>query len=377
MQNEDLAEIVRQHELWISSGEKEGQRANLTGAHLSGADLSNANLRGAFLQGVILDDANLKDAVLIHADLRDAQIRRSDLSGANLLLADFSGADLSHSNLSHTTQHGEHELGHVRQGPRFTDANLYQTNMQGAACIRSDFTGATLTEAKLTQGVFTNANLGNLELSHLDFSGADLTGANLSGSKLVATQFVGAVLEHANLQGAVLSNANVRSAHLQSANLENAKADGIEYDRNTTFRGIRTFTCYGSSRFRRFAQDQDYIEEFRDAHPVYYSLWYLITDCGRSIARVVVWSLFITLGFGIVYYLMGPAAFSVSNAEGLGWTFFTTLYYSVVTFTTLGFGDITPFTPLAAAVVMVEVIVGYVMLGILISILANKVARRS
>ncbi len=49
----------------------------------------------------------------------------------------------------------------------------------------------------------------------------------------------------------------------------------------------------------------------------------------------------------------------------------------IVTFTTLGFGDVTPKTTKAALWVMAEVVVGYIMLGGLISILANKLARRS
>ena len=53
------------------------------------------------------------------------------------------------------------------------------------------------------------------------------------------------------------------------------------------------------------------------------------------------------------------------------------LYYSVVTFTTLGFGDIVAVTNWARLAVGVEVVLGYVMLGGLISILANKLARRS
>jgi hypothetical protein len=53
------------------------------------------------------------------------------------------------------------------------------------------------------------------------------------------------------------------------------------------------------------------------------------------------------------------------------------VYYSVVTFTTLGFGDVIPNTIEASRWVMAEVIIGYIMLGGLISILANKLARRS
>jgi len=53
------------------------------------------------------------------------------------------------------------------------------------------------------------------------------------------------------------------------------------------------------------------------------------------------------------------------------------IYYSLVTFTTLGFGDIVPLTNWARVVVGLEVLVGYIMLGGLISIFANKLARRA
>ncbi len=54
-------------------------------------------------------------------------------------------------------------------------------------------------------------------------------------------------------------------------------------------------------------------------------------------------------------------------------------YFSVVTFTTLGFGDVTPKSDsvIAQCWIMLEVILGYIMLGGLISIFAEKLARRS
>ncbi|MCH8291704.1 pentapeptide repeat-containing protein [Candidatus Poribacteria bacterium] len=55
----------------------------------------------------------------------------------------------------------------------------------------------------------------------------------------------------------------------------------------------------------------------------------------------------------------------------------TYLYFSVVTFTTLGFGDITPTNTTSEIWITIEVVLGYVMLGGLISIFANKLARRS
>ena len=58
---------------------------------------------------------------------------------------------------------------------------------------------------------------------------------------------------------------------------------------------------------------------------------------------------------------------------------FTSYYYSIVTFTTLGFGDVTPQPTewLMQLYLTIEVILGYIMLGGLISILATKLARRA
>ncbi len=52
-------------------------------------------------------------------------------------------------------------------------------------------------------------------------------------------------------------------------------------------------------------------------------------------------------------------------------------YYSVVTLTTLGFGDALPASPVGAVLVTVQVILGHIILGLLVSVLADKVARRS
>ena len=69
--------------------------------------------------------------------------------------------------------------------------------------------------------------------------------------------------------------------------------------------------------------------------------------------------------------------FSIDRPSGVQPGFREYSCYSVVTFTTLGFGDIGAVTNWARLAVGVEVVLGYVMLGGLISIFANKLALRS
>jgi hypothetical protein len=49
----------------------------------------------------------------------------------------------------------------------------------------------------------------------------------------------------------------------------------------------------------------------------------------------------------------------------------------LVTYTTLGYGDVTANSLIGEMLVISEVVVGYFTLGLLLSILANTIARRS
>ena len=55
----------------------------------------------------------------------------------------------------------------------------------------------------------------------------------------------------------------------------------------------------------------------------------------------------------------------------------TTIYFSFVTLTTLGYGDVAPTSVTARMIALIEVIIGYMMLGGLLGIFANKMARRA
>ena len=56
--------------------------------------------------------------------------------------------------------------------------------------------------------------------------------------------------------------------------------------------------------------------------------------------------------FAFIYWTLGPQSF---DTQHLNFNLITLFYYSVVTFTTLGFGDIIPKTTTAAMWVTVEV----------------------
>ncbi|MBW1947767.1 MAG: pentapeptide repeat-containing protein [Deltaproteobacteria bacterium] len=211
-----------------------------------------------------------------------------------------------------------------------------------------------------------------------DLSRTNLFKRNLQEVDLRFAHLEGAFLYEAHLEGADLGEAHLEGADLMAANFENVEVRQVTYNRKTCCRGIRVATCYGSPMFKRFAQDQDFIEELQakgKKGKFLYYLWLIFADCGRTPWRWIAWASGFALLFGVFYSLLGAGAFD-AKPQGLPWIL-NAFYYSVVTFTTLGFGDITPMTAPAVICVMIKVALGYVMLGGLISIFFTLIARRS
>lgn len=143
----------------------------------------------------------------------------------------------------------------------------------------------------------------------------------------------------------------------------------------------------------RQIKDDIYLQEYEKKHPRTYFFWSLFADCGRSFFRWGIWSVGIALLFAAIFTPppdffpdwwvnccneIGPRFQQTTDAyRGKPLGFWSSLYFSIVTFTTLGFGDVVTANTTARILVTLEVILGYIMLGGLISILANKLARRS
>ena len=277
------------------------------------------------------------------------------------------------------------------------------------------------------------ANLDGADFSGANLVGADLSlsrlyGANLTNCNLTATNFQGAHLMDADLSLSNANGADFRNAFLMGTRIENSSLSSVKFNRWAVYRGIRLSGSYGSQLFMRFAHDQSFIEEFRgqsSARPlikvsgkahflrqcfahvkifpsirrqnpkkymswIIYLIWSTMSDCGRSFFLWFSWSVFFAMIFGAAYagypapdWLPDPLAHFLIDiapsidAQGRDATAFTPYYFSFVTFTTLGFGDVLPNNLAGEIWLTLEVVLGYIMLGGLISIFATKVTRRA
>lgn len=308
------------------SGALRTEGKNLKGMNFSGADLSGMDLRGADLEGAVFFKASLKETDMANANLRNAEFTGADLTGAHLEEADLSKAGLGMANL--------------------TGARLFSANLTYAT-----LTGANLEEADLRHAKLDQARIREANLRKADFTGANLFAADMTRARVEKATFLDADLQRANLYGIT--------------GFEKANWVGVD---------MREINFSGAYLLHRFARDQNYIKEFRErsrfSEYLYY-LWWITSDCGRSISRWLVLICMVALMYASLYTKVG---IDYGPHEK---TWFTPIYYSVVTMSSLGYGEIVPLSPAGQMLAVSEVLVGYIMLGGLLAILSNKLVRRA
>lgn len=299
-----------------------------------GADLSGRDFSGRDLSGVDFSRANLAGARFFGSNLRGATLFEVQAAGAEFACADLTGA--------------------ILVGGSFERAGFGRTTLNNVDARDGNFEEATFGEASLSGAMFALADLGGARLRDADLSGCDFERAKLSDAELVG--------------------ANVTRASFNGADLRRSKLGGLRCYRMAQWVGadVRELEPFGVALLCDEIRDQNFIDEFRrqsKAHEVAYRIWWLTSDCGRSVVRWSVCSFVLAGLFAAIYPFVG-----VDFGEHETWL--SPLYFSIVTFTTLGYGDILPVTAAAQATVIVEVILGYTMLGGLLALITSKFTRR-
>lgn len=353
------------------------------------------------------------------------RLRRAKLDGLNLRGVDLSKADLFDTDLT-----GTDLIGANLNGADLRESILKKTRLSNATFIGAQLPGVDFQEvADLIRADFSGAELGGANLSGVLLDSANLSEAKLSGAYLRTTS-----LKNTNLRDADLNSSDVSGADFSQANLTGANVTGITFNRKTIHgkclgvRGIES--TYGNAVFKRVVADQDFIDaRGREWNTSGWRWWFKVwgwIDYGRCLWCVALLGFLLILLFGTIYLLFPeivgmscppavqprqtvpptcaesawfkpysfpgfkPEVFSVTctplpatpQSESVApcsarsdWL--TPYYFSTVTFTTLGFGDYYAKTASGEALVILEVICGYITLGLMLSVLSDKIARRS
>lgn len=326
--------------------------------------------------------------------LRGFNLSRVDLTGVTFLRGNFEGIYLYGTMLSNS----------ILYGSNFENANLLNTFLESSNLNSSNLMN-------------TNMNLTVLRSTQLNSS--HLEGANLENSYLLSTN-----LDMAYLGGAILKNSTIKSNNISNIKynphtrfyyypfilviwilscLYNKLRRKILQRRpilkrylQTKFIGINTSEIDWSKNPRLISdiRYQQFINDFKNRswlHKyLFYPLWGLTSYFGESFGLWFMWLILFIAGFGAVYTGYPPPSFlpervrdflcniypiiTLNGVKLSHW--FDTYYLSGLVFTSLGLGSFKPENLAGKVWILAEVLLGFIMLGSLISFFANKFVRR-
>ncbi|MBN1361108.1 MAG: pentapeptide repeat-containing protein [Sedimentisphaerales bacterium] len=362
--------------------------SDLKGASLDKAQFIGANLRGANLQNTSLDethftradftDASLRDASGIGPHFEGADLTRADLQGTVLEPAYFDGALLSLSNLR-KAQLKNARMSSVRLlGATLSFANLECATLAGAEITEADLAGSCLDGADMSYAAVTDVNM----------TEASCTTAQLTGARIIRCS-----LERASLGGSVLAQTLFVQTDLRGADFRMAMVDGTtcfldcRFDGRSDFRGVGLGNVRMPERYKTYLEQNIRKlnwEDWYKTHPWQEvgvrSFWW-ISDYGYSTWRIVWCFVFSAVVFAATYGIWGMFAPPglIQDQQELchftpAWRYYLVrilrpFYFSVVTMTTLGFGDIraNPKSVWGHIIVTSQVIWGYFLLGAIVT----------
>lgn len=358
---------------------------------LIGADFKYGELRSCSFDSTIAHLANFEETDLTYqllqsGEFRECNFRYATLKGVGTNHARFDGADFT--------------------GADLTDANLVFSDAQDA-----DFRYADLTETYMHDVDLENAVLEEATLDQTDLTGANLEGAQLHKAivrdiRIDETTVFGGVCwyertadeaiqarsssEDTGNDGEKLSQAPAWLASISRfrSRLKQAPPSGERTPPLT--KAIRVYRLYQrvfrenslpepARQFRireRHARRKRALEEnsYREWGSLALQRWTILY--GEGIGRVITASVASILLFGILYPIWGVNAGSTVVQYGrssLTESVMTGLYFSAVTFSTLGYGDVQPLGH-ARGIAAFEALLGAVLVALLVFVFGRRTA---
>lgn len=328
-----------------------------------------------------------------HEDLRGITLFKVDLSGSYMNGVLFDYSDLSHVNFSNCI------------GPRsFSNSNILGCNFSNSHLYYAIFNNSMISSCDFSNAGLYGADFENSNVRYQNFTNSNIEKANFKEVKFLRPVFKNTILNEDTDFG-IISGWNIfepKNAAIRTENLINEKKDD-DYTMYDKFKDkedeyLHVSKIYRDLKLAAKAQGLNSLAgnfHFREHKAICKSyrhskgkrvtyLWKLCSDLligfGEKPFRTILVALFSIILFALIYLFMGfeysnnqessiiNRDFSISLNEFIPTIkdFFSSLYMSVVTFTTLGYGDSHPLgiTRLFAAV---EALTGTILISLFIA----------
>jgi len=214
---------------------------------------------------------------------------------------------------------------------------LSNIHFDGAELKHCMFQDSKIFDCHFDQADLSHAELKTATINSCTFKETDCTGLNLYGTILTNCNFNDATIKDITLESTIIDERTTFGKMLKSEKEKNYHFAAIEYK--------KIKEMYKSSSLHSIADNFHYKEMIAKRklspkkHPLRtlnYIFGDLLCKYGTSFVRVLIWcfvliiicALFFNIGENLVY-----------NGNKISPTIFDSIYFSIVSFTTLGYGD--------------------------------------
>ena len=253
------------------------------------------------------------------------------------------------------------------------------------------------------------ANMKDVNLVKVDLSGADLTRSDFSGASMYGANLEGANLFKANLEGANLKSANMNNCDLLGADFSDTKLNNVEWGKDYKIINEKAAEdALGAGNLDKAK------EKYKEAEDIYRTLKislqtqtlgddvgkfferemiarrkqlprfsplrmisklaHLTTGYGEKVRNIFYTAILVIIVCALLYGIDGVSYKGfilgffgdVEQFGGILHVIGNLFYFSVVVFTTVGFGDIVPMDALGKSLVIFESLSGTLIISILI-----------
>jgi uncharacterized protein YjbI with pentapeptide repeats len=344
-----------------------GDEISLSNVSLRSADLSGVTLTDTVFDGADLGGADLKGSKLLRVNLNGADLRGANLRDISLLGVDLNGGELTATNLS--------------------EAHIQYTNINNA-----DMKAVDLTDSRIIESELKETNLERSELMNTDLFGTNITGANFYNARLIGvqinpkTQFDSERDTYATWREQLIFRSPIRCGYDKKLRdnggfdedkqeeLLNKAADTYrqfeELARNNTLPSLQSsmFVRRQEMQRKRHKMRGDYVQW------AFAGISRAVFKHGESLGRISAWAIGLIIGYAAVYDLFNLI---VDSDGAFVQSFVDSLYFSTLTFTTLGLGDFQPdpVSQLARLLVTSQAALGATLIAIFVFVLGRRAAR--
>ena len=279
---------------------------------------------------------------------------------------------------------------YIRRGGFSKGLKLQRANLEGINLVnRGSRDGFDLSESDFYRANLKGAHLFNIVIKDGSLMKADLREANLHCAHLQGTNLLGVKLSETKIDNLdvgyrlyqeILANKHYHEGEKEQATDNYKQSEEIYRQLRKCAEDQGLSNLCGRYSYRERVMHRSLLPKWTFKW-VFSNIMDLLCGYGEKPENTITFSIFLificALGyfaFGVNYYnevlQFDPAATFKDNLT----TFFMALYYSVVTFTTLGYGDITPFG-VTRFIAVIEAFLGSFTIALFVVVFVRRMSR--